>query len=119
ARPGRRGLKVEASGDLETGAHHTVEDVGIVLGQALDQALGDRAGITRYGHAVVAVDHGGAGGARERARAPARGQCGTAASGGPLVASGPGALPRGVTGASAHELTEASFRAVANGARLT
>ena len=54
ARHGRLGLRVEASGDLETGAHHTVEDVGIVLGQALDEALGDRAGIRRYGSAAGA-----------------------------------------------------------------
>jgi len=53
ARHGRLGLTVEATGDLETGAHHTVEDVGIVLGQALDEALGDRAGIRRYGSAVA------------------------------------------------------------------
>ena len=44
------------SGDLETGAHHTVEDVGIALGQAIDQALGDRAGIRRYGSALVPMD---------------------------------------------------------------
>ena len=50
------GLVVEASGDLETGAHHTVEDVGIALGLALDEALGDRARIRRYGHAVVPMD---------------------------------------------------------------
>ena len=56
ARHGRLGLEVEASGDLETGAHHTVEDVGIVLGQALDEALGDRAGIRRYGSALVPMD---------------------------------------------------------------
>ena len=56
ARHGRLGLRVEANGDLETGAHHTVEDVGIVLGQALDEALGDRAGIRRYGSAVVPMD---------------------------------------------------------------
>src|SRR3982074_275016 len=56
ARHGRLGLRVQASGDLETGAHHTVEDVGIVLGQALDEALGDRAGIRRYGSAVVPMD---------------------------------------------------------------
>src|SRR6478609_9688305 len=56
ARHGRLGLKVEADGDLETGAHHTVEDVGIVLGQALDEALGDRVGIRRYGSAVVPMD---------------------------------------------------------------
>ena len=56
ARHGRLGLEVEAKGDLETGAHHTVEDVGIVLGQALDEALGDRAGIRRYGSALVPMD---------------------------------------------------------------
>src|ERR1700694_957684 len=53
ARHGRLDLTVRARGDLETGAHHTVEDVGICIGQALDQALGERAGITRYGHAIV------------------------------------------------------------------
>src|ERR687892_1260133 len=56
ARHGRLGLRIEASGDLETGAHHTTEDVGIVLGQALDEALGDRAGIRRYGSAAVPMD---------------------------------------------------------------
>ncbi len=49
-------LEVAAAGDLETGSHHTVEDVGITLGQALSQALGDRAGIERYGWAVVPMD---------------------------------------------------------------
>jgi imidazoleglycerol-phosphate dehydratase len=56
ARHGHLGLRVEASGDLETGAHHTVEDVGIVLGQAVDVALGDRSGIRRYGAALVPMD---------------------------------------------------------------
>jgi imidazoleglycerol-phosphate dehydratase len=56
ARHGRLGLRVEASGDLETGAHHTVEDVGIVIGQAVDVALGDRASIGRYGSALVPMD---------------------------------------------------------------
>jgi imidazoleglycerol-phosphate dehydratase len=56
ARHGRLDLDVEVRGDLETGAHHTVEDTGLVLGQALDEALGDRAGIVRYGHAVVPMD---------------------------------------------------------------
>src|SRR2546429_5881900 len=56
ARHGRLDLDVTVTGDLETGAHHTVEDTGIVLGQALDEALGDRAGIGRYGHAVVPMD---------------------------------------------------------------
>jgi imidazoleglycerol-phosphate dehydratase len=49
-------LDVQATGDLETGSHHTVEDVGITLGLALDEALGDRAGIERYGWAVVPMD---------------------------------------------------------------
>ncbi|MCZ4494884.1 MAG: hisB, partial [Conexibacter sp.] len=56
ARHGRLDLQVDVTGDLETGAHHTVEDTGIVLGQALDRALGDRVGIRRYGHAVVPMD---------------------------------------------------------------
>jgi imidazoleglycerol-phosphate dehydratase len=49
-------LEVQATGDLRVDAHHTVEDVAIVLGQALDQALGDRAGIRRMGHAYVPMD---------------------------------------------------------------
>ncbi len=56
ARHGRLALTVRATGDLQTGAHHTVEDVGITLGQALDRALGDRAGIFRYGQATVPMD---------------------------------------------------------------
>ena len=56
ARHGRLDLDVAASGDLQTGAHHTVEDVGICLGQALDEALGDRAGIFRYGAATIPMD---------------------------------------------------------------
>lgn len=49
-------LRVQARGDLAVDAHHTVEDVGIVLGQALDRALGDRSGIRRFGSAVVPMD---------------------------------------------------------------
>lgn len=49
-------LEVVARGDLETGSHHTVEDVGIVLGQAIDVALGDRAGIERYGWVALPMD---------------------------------------------------------------
>src|SRR5271154_3495816 len=56
ARHGRLDLDVKVSGDLETGAHHTAEDTAIGLGQALDQALGDRVGITRYGAATVPMD---------------------------------------------------------------
>jgi imidazoleglycerol-phosphate dehydratase len=53
---GRFDLDVSAQGDLHVDAHHTVEDVGIVMGQALAQALGDKAGITRFGHAYVPLD---------------------------------------------------------------
>src|SRR3989304_1789102 len=49
-------ITLKASGDLRRDAHHTVEDVGISLGQALAQALGDRSGITRMGHALVPMD---------------------------------------------------------------
>lgn len=49
-------LKLHADGDLEIDAHHTVEDIGICLGKALAEALGDRQGIRRYGHAVVPMD---------------------------------------------------------------
>lgn len=50
------GLQLTAQGDLEVDSHHTVEDTGIVLGQALAQALGDKAGITRFAHAYVPMD---------------------------------------------------------------
>lgn len=56
ARHGMFDLNINASGDLEIDAHHTVEDVGITLGQALSQALGDKAGIRRYGHAYIPLD---------------------------------------------------------------
>ena len=49
-------LDLEATGDLEIDAHHTVEDIGITLGEALAQALGDKQGILRYGHAYVPLD---------------------------------------------------------------
>jgi imidazoleglycerol-phosphate dehydratase len=49
-------LTVEAKGDLEVDCHHTVEDVGIVLGQAIKQALGSKEGITRYAHAIVPME---------------------------------------------------------------
>ena len=53
---GRIGLVVACDGDAEIDPHHTVEDVGIVIGQALKQALGDRRGIQRYGHAYAPLD---------------------------------------------------------------
>jgi imidazoleglycerol-phosphate dehydratase len=105
ARHGRLDLTVDVTGDLETGAHHTVEDTGLALGQALDRALGDRAGITRYGHAVVPMDE-------------ARAACTLDVSGRPFVLFA-AALPPGSTGSFDHELTEEFFRAVANTAKLT
>jgi imidazoleglycerol-phosphate dehydratase len=105
ARHGRLDLDVEVTGDLETGAHHTVEDTGIVLGQALDQALGDRSGITRYGHAVVPMDE-------------ARASVTLDISGRPFC-SVEADLPPGGTGGFDHELLEEFFRAVANSARMT
>ena len=56
ARHGMIDLEVAAKGDLHIDAHHTVEDIGITFGQALHQALGDRWGLTRYGHAYVPLD---------------------------------------------------------------
>jgi len=55
-RHGRFDLSVRASGDAAMDPHHTVEDVGIALGQAVRQALGDRAGVARYGHAYAPLD---------------------------------------------------------------
>jgi imidazoleglycerol-phosphate dehydratase len=56
AKHGLFDLTVRAKGDIEIDDHHTVEDVGIAMGKALDQALGDRAGITRFGQAIVPMD---------------------------------------------------------------
>src|ERR1700759_3310698 len=105
ARHGRLDLDVEVSGDLETGAHHTAEDTAIVLGQALDEALGDRSGIVRYGMATVPMDEACA-------------SCAIDISGRPFTAFD-AELPPGATGDFEHELTEEFFRAVANSAKLT
>jgi imidazoleglycerol-phosphate dehydratase len=105
ARHGHFDLDIRAQGDLQTGAHHTVEDIGIVLGQALDQALGDRVGITRYADATVPMDE-------------ARASCAIDISGrGLLVFSAP--LPPGAIGNFDHELAEEFFRALATNARIT
>jgi imidazoleglycerol-phosphate dehydratase len=56
ARHGLIDIELQAKGDLVVDAHHTVEDVGIVLGQAVARAVGDKAGISRYGHAYVPLD---------------------------------------------------------------
>ncbi|HWW90680.1 MAG TPA: imidazoleglycerol-phosphate dehydratase HisB [Solirubrobacteraceae bacterium] len=105
ARHGRIDLDLEVVGDLETGAHHTVEDTAIVLGQALDAALGERAGIARYGSATVPMDE-------------ARASCAIDISGRPFTLF-EADLPAGSTGGFEHELTEEFFRALANAAKLT
>jgi imidazoleglycerol-phosphate dehydratase len=106
ARHGRLDLEVKVSGDLQTGSHHTVEDTGIVLGQALDKALGDRAGIARFGYAVVPMDE-------------ARAACAVDVSGRPFCAVGGLSVPPGDIAGFEHEAAEEFFRAVASAARLT
>ena len=56
ARHGMIDLEIAAKGDLHIDAHHTVEDIGITLGQAFTQAIGDKKGLRRYGHAYVPLD---------------------------------------------------------------
>jgi imidazoleglycerol-phosphate dehydratase len=107
ARHGRLDLEVKVAGDLQTGVHHTVEDTGIVLGQALDQALGDRRGIFRYGHAVVPMDE-------------ARAACALDISGRPYaLLTGFDRLPAGDVAGFEIEAAEEFFRAVASASRLT
>ena len=105
ARHGHIDLDVAVTGDLETGAHHTIEDTGLAIGRALDEALGDRAGITRYGHAVVPMDE-------------ARAMCAIDISGRPLLVFD-AELPPGGTGGFDHELVDEFFRAVSSAAKLT
>jgi imidazoleglycerol-phosphate dehydratase len=105
ARHARLDLDVSVDGDLQTGAHHTAEDTAIVFGQALDKALGDRAGITRFGSATVPMDE-------------ARASCAIDVSGRPFTLFD-ARLPPGSTGGFEHELTEEFFRAFANAAKLT
>ena len=105
ARHGHIDLDVAVTGDLETGAHHTIEDTGLAIGRALDEALGDRAGITRYGHAVVPMDE-------------ARAMSAIDISGRPLLVFD-AELPPGGTGGFDHELVDEFFRAVSSAAKLT
>jgi imidazoleglycerol-phosphate dehydratase len=105
ARHGRLDLDVAATGDLHTGGHHTVEDVGICLGEALHRALGDRSSITRYGQATIPMDEARATSAIDIS---GRGLCAFGAE-----------LPRGAIGEFDYELTEEFFRALATNARLT
>jgi imidazoleglycerol-phosphate dehydratase len=105
ARHGRLDLDVAAAGDLQTGAHHTVEDVGICIGQALDRALGDRAGIFRYGNATIPMDE-------------ARASTAIDISGRGLLVF-EAEMPVGAIGNYDHELTEEFLRALAANAKLT
>jgi len=98
-------LDVQAHGDLETGAHHTVEDVGICIGQAIDAALGARAGIARFGHATIPMDESRASSAID-------------ISGRGLLAF-EAELPPGAIGNFDHDLVEEFFRALAGNAKLT
>ena len=105
ARHGRMDLEVDARGDLDTGAHHTVEDVGLVIGQAIDEALGDRSGIVRFGHAVVPMDE-------------ARASATIDISGRPFTAWEADLAPLGIAGFD-EGLAEEFFRALASTAKLT
>jgi imidazoleglycerol-phosphate dehydratase len=105
ARHGGLDLDVGVKGDLETGPHHTVEDTGIALGQGVDQALGDRAGIVRFGSATVPMDE-------------ARASCAIDISGRPFTAFS-GAFPAERVEDFDTDLTEEFVRAVANSAKLT
>jgi len=105
ARHGGLDLDVDARGDLETGSHHTVEDVGIAIGQALDEALDDRAGITRFGSAQIPMDETRAAAAIDISGRP---YCQVQA---PLPLISLGGFELG--------LAEEFFRAVANNAKLT
>ncbi len=105
ARHGLLDLDVRVEGDLETGPHHTVEDTGLALGRGLDEALGDRAGIRRFGHAVVPMDE-------------ARAACAIDLSGRPFTAF-EGVFPAERVAAFDTDLAEEFFRAVANTAKLT
>jgi imidazoleglycerol-phosphate dehydratase len=105
ARHGGLDLDMRVQGDLETGPHHTVEDAGLALGQALDEALGDRSGITRFGNAVIPMDE-------------ARAFCAVDVSGRPFTVF-EGAFPATRVGDFDTDLVEEFFRAVANNAKLT
>jgi imidazoleglycerol-phosphate dehydratase len=105
ARHGGLDLEVNVRGDLETGPHHTVEDTGLALGQALDEALTDRAGIRRFGFAVVPMDE-------------ARASCAIDVSGRPYTAF-EGRFPAERVADFDTDLAEEFFRAVAGAAKLT
>lgn len=104
ARHGLFDLEITAEGDLEVDAHHTVEDVGIVLGQAIEKAVGDKRGINRYGWAMIPMD--------ETLAQVALDLSGRAA----LVYQAP--FTRELIGQFDVELVEEFFRALANNAKM-
>ncbi|MEZ5651422.1 MAG: imidazoleglycerol-phosphate dehydratase HisB [Burkholderiaceae bacterium] len=105
ARHGLVDLDIEADGDLHIDAHHTVEDIGITLGQALAQALGDKRGIRRYGHSYVPLDE-----ALSRVVIDLSGRPG-------LIWSVP--FTRAMIGAFDVDLTREFFQGLVNHARIT
>ena len=105
ARHGGFDLDVAVRGDLETGAHHVVEDTGLALGRALDEALGDRAGIARFGEAIVPMDE-------------ARAAAAIDVSGRPLLVFEGELAPVTIGGMEA-DLCEEFLRAVASTAKIT
>ena len=105
ARHSRMDITVSAKGDLNVDAHHTVEDVAICLGQALREALGDRVGIVRFGHAVVPMDE-------------ALAEVAVDLSGRPFL-SFQADLPRGAVGEFDSDLVEEFLRAFAMHARAS
>lgn len=104
ARHGKLDLVIRAQGDLHIDGHHTAEDTGIALGEAIRRALGDKAGVTRYGSALVPLDE-------------ALVQCALDLSGRPFIAY---AVPvAGKVGEFDAELAEEVFRAIAFNAAMT
>lgn len=105
ARHGLLDLTINAKGDLAVDPHHTVEDIGICLGKAFSQALGDHAGLTRYGHAVIPMDE-------------ALAEAAVDISGRPFLAF-QAQLPKVRLGEFDAELAEEFFRAFAMNSRCT
>ncbi|MCR5616975.1 MAG: imidazoleglycerol-phosphate dehydratase HisB [Clostridiales bacterium] len=105
ARHGRFDLKVRCKGDIEVDAHHSIEDVGIALGEAVKNALGDKKGITRYGFASIPMDE-------------ALAQCSIDISGRgfPVYRCD---FAYGMCGSMDTQMAEEFFRAVANNAGIT
>src|SRR5262249_21863954 len=125
-------LRVDAKGDLDVDLHHTVEDVGIVVGNALREALGDKRGVRRFANALVPLDEALVQGALDLSRRPLL-VC-DVDSGGEWIGNSDPQLAeefwkgfvdgarvtlhiRGVTGKNGHHVIEASFKGVARALR--